>query len=424
MLPPQPQFSFPTPKYFMRKHYLLAFIVVLMTGCGGTDKQNPDDINTGNSKNIIISKELPWSIRMAQSTMKRYPEAWMMEGRTKPKWSYSHGVTLIGFEALWKQTENEIYFNYIKDYADTCIREDGSIINYTIEEYNIDRVSNGKFLMELYEATGNEKYKIAFQTLREQMKTHPRTSENGYWHKLRYPWQMWLDGLYMASPFLAEYAAKYNEPEIFDDVATQILLMEEKARDDATGLLYHGWDEKKVQSWADPNTGLSKNFWGRAMGWYSMAIIDVLDYFPEDHPKRNDLIDVFKRLTDAIIKVQNEKTGLWYQVLDQANREGNYFEATVNCMFSYALLKGIRNGYIDDEYLPQAKKAYNGILNNMIKTDDDGEIHLIQCNHVSGLSDDRPGTYEYYINESVGNDDPKGVGPFILASIEMEMLGK
>ena len=398
----------------MRILTFVALITVIIYGCGNNATNNDESADTNYSP--------PWSVRMAQSTMKRYPEAWMMEGRTKPKWSYSHGVTLLGFEALWKKTGENKYLQYIIDYADTCIRPDGSIINYSLEEYNIDRVSNGKFLMDLYEVTGTEKFRIAVNTLKKQMETHPRTSEKGFWHKKRYPWQMWLDGIYMASPFLAEYAEKMNEPILFDDIANQVTLIYKKTKDPKTGLLYHAWDEKKQQSWCNPETGQSKNFWGRAMGWYTMAIVDVLDYLPENHPKRQEIINIFNEVTKAIIKVQNDSTGLWYQVLDQGGREGNYFECTVACMFTYSMLKAIRMGYIDEKYLPNAEKAYKGILDNLVVIDPDGEIHLSQCNSVAGLSDDRPGTYEYYIHEAVGMDDPKGVGPFILASLEMENL--
>jgi unsaturated rhamnogalacturonyl hydrolase len=396
-------------------------IATILTGC-----QNPNGAKNNNSNvesekiEMAIPDTLPWSVRMAESTMKRFPEAWQMEGRTKPKWSYSHGVTLLGFEALWKATGNERYYDYIKGYADTCIREDGSVINYSIEEYNIDRVSNGKFIIDLYERTGQENYKKAFEMFREQMRTHPRIEEGGYWHKERYPWQMWLDGLFMASPFLAEYATKFNEPELFDDIAHQLLLMEKKARDTKTGLLYHAYDEKKQQSWADPATGLSKNFWARAMGWYAMAIVDVLDYLPRDHEKREDIIAVLQRLTEALSKYQDQETGLWYQVVDQGSREGNYFEATAACMFSYSILKAVRLGYLDEKYREIGTIAYNGIIEHLIEVKADGEVVLTQCCSVAGLSDDRPGTFEYYISEPIVENDPKGVGPFILASMEME----
>ncbi len=418
----------------MKKKKCVLFIFFILLGYNINKAKQKDQIIQNNNSNYIelertnqdttiskiISDTLPWSVRMAESTMNRYPEAWKMENRNKPKWSYSHCVTLTGFEALWKKTGNTRYYSYVKDYVDTCVREDGSVINYRLEEYNIDRVNGGKLLFELYEETSNEKYKKALLTFREQMKTHPRTSENGFWHKKKYPWQMWLDGLYMGCAFLAEFAYKFNEPELFDDVAHQIILMEQKARDEKTGLLYHGWDEKRQQSWADPETGLSKNFWGRGMGWYAMAIVDVLDYLPKEHPKYNEVVNIFNRLSEAITKVQDDSTGLWYQVLDQGNREGNYFEATAATMFVYSMLKGVRKGYLDEKYLDVAIKGYNGIIKHLIKIDPDGEIYLMQCNYGAGLSDDRDGTYEYYISERVGPDDPKGIGPFILASLEME----
>jgi unsaturated rhamnogalacturonyl hydrolase len=237
---------------------------------------------------------------------------------------------------------------------------------------------------------------------------------------------MWLDGLYMASPFLAEFAKTFNEPALFDDVANQIILMEKHARDEKTGLLYHGWDESRQQRWANPETGQSPNFWGRAMGWYAMALVDVLDFLPADHPKRPEVIAILQRLAMAITNFQDAKTGLWYQVLDKGGKEENYLESSASCMFVYALAKAVKKGYIDSNFLNVAKKGYEGILKNFIEVDKDGLVQIHQACSVAGLGGDpyRDGSYEYYIGEKIRINDPKAVGPFILASLELESIEK
>jgi unsaturated rhamnogalacturonyl hydrolase len=235
---------------------------------------------------------------------------------------------------------------------------------------------------------------------------------------------MWLDGLYMAAPFYAQYAQEFNEPEDFDDIANWLITMEKVSRDPKTGLLYHGWDERHEQKWADKKTGLSSNFWGRGMGWYGMALVDVLDYFPQNHPQRNSIIAITQRMAEAIVKVQDKQTGVWYQVLDQGGKEGNYAEGSVSCMFTYFLLKAGKMGYIDSTYHETAKFAYSGILNNLIKIQDNGCVIITPVCAVAGLGGDpyRDGSYEYYINEKQRDNDPKAVGPFIMASILYENL--
>jgi len=271
--------------------------------------------------------------------------------------------------------------------------------------------------------TQDERYAKAIQLLRSQMQTHPRTSEGGFWHKLKYPHQMWLDGIYMAAPFLAQSARIYDEPELLNDVAHQIILMEKHARDATTGLLYHGWDESRQQRWADPVTGTSPNFWGRAMGWYAMALVDVLDFFPSEHPQHSEISAILSRLAEAIGHYQDQETGLWYQIVDQGGKKGNYLESSASCMFVYALAKGTRLGYLDNKYAAAARRGYNGILKNLITVDSSGLVTIYQGCSVAGLGGDpyRDGSYEYYIGEKVIDNDPKAVGSFILASIEFEL---
>lgn len=366
----------------------------------------------------------PWSVRMADSDMTRNPKGWMLDFSKEPKWNYCHGLVCSALEQVWEQTNDEKYYNYIKEYADEMIREDGTIKTYKLSDYNIDRINSGKFLFAIYERTKDEKYKKAITLLRDQMRTHPRTSEGGFWHKKVYPHQMWLDGLYMASPFLAQYAKVFHEPELFDDVAQQIMLIDKHLYDAKTGLYYHGWDESKQQKWADKETGLSPHFWGRGMGWYAMALVDVLDFFPQDHPQREKIITVARKMAKAIEKYQDPSSGLWYQVVDLGGKEGNYLESSASAMFVYFLAKGVRHGYLDKKYLDVAKKGYDGIINRFIKIHDDGIIEITDACAGAGLGGNpyRDGTYTYYINEKKRDNDPKAVGPFIMLAVEFEKL--
>lgn len=389
---------------------LVALFTIMVTGCNSDSEVN----------------EMPWSVRMSRSMIKYYPEGWMVDGKNNPLWGYQQGLVLKALlETSRTYGENDIK-EYCDIYYDRFVRDDGSIETYELEEFNIDKINSGKLLFDYYKETGNEKYKKAMLLLREQMRQHPRTKVGGFWHKQIYPYQMWLDGIYMASPYLAQFASEFDEPDLFGDVAQQYILMEKFARDDNTGLLYHGWDESRQQRWADPETGLSQNFWGRGMGWYSMALVDVLDFLPENHKNYNDIITILQRLCAAVANVQHSRTGLWYQVLDQGSREGNYLEASASSMFTYTFLKGVRKGYIDPNYRELAKKAYQGILDVLIEVKENGDVHLHKGCAGAGLGGNpyRDGTYEYYINERIRSNDSKSVGPFILASLEMEAMNK
>ncbi len=364
------------------------------------------------------------SERMAATVMTLWKDA---GETTKPgKWSYEQGVLLKGIEGVWLNTGDGRYFKYIQQSLDRFVNDDGAIRTYQLEDYNIDNVLLGRNLLLLYKVTGQEKYRKAASWLREQLKTQPRTSEGGFWHKKIYPNQMWLDGLYMGEPFYAEYAATFHEDAAFEDIGNQFSLMELHARDPKTGLLYHGWDESKKQRWADPQTGHSPNFWGRAMGWYAMALVDTLDYFPQDHPRRKSLIAILNRLALAIEKYQDLKTGLWYEVLDKSGAPGNYLEASASCMFVYALAKGVREGYLPASYLKVAQKGYQGIMTQFIETGENGQANLKGTVSVAGLGGNpyRDGSYQYYLSEKVVTNDPKGVGAFLMASNEMEIAAE
>lgn len=373
-----------------------------------------------------LDKDIPWSQRMSESIMKRNPESWMTDFRETPRWSYTHGLVLLAIQKVYNETGDERYMQYVKSYADTMITADGVIKNYKITDYNIDHINPGKILFSLHKETKDDRYEKVIKTLKKQLEWQPRTREGGYWHKLRYPYQMWLDGLYMGEPFYAQYAVEYDTPEVFDDIANQFILCEKRTRNEKSGLLYHGWDESRVQSWSDPESGNSAEVWGRAVGWFAMALVDVLDYFPKEHKSRAEIITILQRLASTVSAVQDKETGTWYQVMDKPDAIGNYKEATVTCMLSYALAKGVRKGYLDSKYLSVAKKAYQGILNTFVEVEDSGEMHIHKCCAVAGLGGDpyRDGTYDYYINERIVSNDTKATGPFIMASLEFERMAK
>jgi len=372
--------------------------------------------------NAIASQEKPLSQQVAATVLKIWPDTVPIGSQTK--WSYDMGVVLKGFEGIWMNTGDISYFNSIQKKIDYFVKDDGSIRNYELDEYNLDHVNNGKLVLLLYRVLGKEKYKKAAELLRSQLKTHPRTKEGGFWHKKIYTNQMWLDGLYMGGPFYAEYAMLF-EPSAFDDIANQFIWMEKHARDPKTGLLYHAWDESKEQKWANKETGASPLFWARAIGWYADAIVDALDYFPAGHPKRQSLIDILNRLVNAIEKQQDKTTGLWYDIMNYSGpgKEKNYFEASASCQFTYAIAKGVRKGYLPAAKLTIAKKAYAGIVKRFIKVEN-GQTNLHGTVKVSGLGGNpyRDGSFEYYMSEPVIVNDPKGVGAFLLASTEMEKL--
>ncbi len=363
-----------------------------------------------------------YSQQMAQTAINIWPDSF----KIKPgpaRWSYDQGVILKGIEGVWKLYGDGKYFNYIQHSMDFYVQEDGSIKDYKKDEFNIDHTNNGKVVMMLYNITGKEKYKKAVDNIRSQFNDHPRTKEGSFWHKKIYPWQVWLDGLYMGQPFYAEYAKLAKQDTVFDDIAKQFINIEKHTRDAKTGLLYHGWDESREQQWANPQTGCSPQFWGRALGWYGVALVDVLDHFPKNHPGRDSLIKILNRFVTAVAKVQDKKSGLWYDIVDLPDRPKNYKEASASCMLVYTMAKAVRNGYIPASYLQNAKKGYAGIIKEFIEVDANGQTNLKGTVSVSGLGGKpyRDGSFDYYMSEPVVVNDPKGMGAFILASVEMEM---
>ncbi|MGY5355880.1 glycoside hydrolase family 88/105 protein [Wenyingzhuangia sp. IMCC45467] len=395
----------------------LLIVLGTVTACKSEKKKEQ---KTEVAKEMAIPESLKWSERLALTLMKRHPEALQIDDRTVAKWDYVHGLVLTGFEKLYEKTKDEKYYNYVKGYADATIKEDGSVPTYIFEKYNIDMVVAGNILFKLYDRTKDEKYLKVMQLIRKQLAEQPRTPQGGFWHKKIYPNQMWLDGLYMGEPFYAHYTTKFENGKNLNDVAKQFELIQEHARDEKTGLLYHGWDASKKMDWADKQTGTSPNFWSRSLGWYAMALVDALDFFPKDHPKQEELVLYLNQLAEALVKQQHE-SGLWYQVTDMGDKEGNYLEASGTAMFAYSLAKGVNKGYLPAKYKQVAEKAFDGMTRDLVKVNEDGEVVITQACAVAGLGGNpyRDGSFEYYVNERKKDNDPKATGPFILAALEL-----
>ncbi len=372
----------------------------------------------------LVKENQPWSVRMAQSEIIRNPDPSHLDFVTSKKWNYTNGLVCEAIMKLYVKTGDEQYLDYARLYADSMINQQGQIYGYRMTNYNIDHVNPGKYLFRLYDQIPEERYKIAIDTLRKQLESQPRTTDGGFWHKKVYPYQMWLDGIYMGDVFYAEYVNRYETPAGFADVIHQYTTVAKHTYDPSTGLYKHAWNEDRAQKWADPVTGQSPHVWGRALGWYMMALVDALDYIPENTEGRESMIEILRSLSENLVKFQDDETGGWYQVIDLSGEHGNYIETTCTTMFSYSLLKAARLGYIDPKFAEYGKKAFNGLIDHFIVMDQDGVISLTNCCAVAGLGGNpyRDGSYEYYISEPVRDNDPKGIGPFILAAMEMEAL--
>lgn len=409
----------------LHKFLFLGVLSISILGCKQAKENKTDSAENTLQKERLVPENLKWSERMMLSEIERVPKATMLDFVEKPRWSYTNGLVLSACIKVYEETNKQKYYDYIYAYADDLIDSTGTIETYKLSNQNLDMIKSGDVLLYLYPKTKEERFLLAMEHLNSQMESQPKTSDGGYWHKKVYPYQMWLDGLYMAEPFHIKYAKEYindetKKQQIYDDVVLQFDLIQKHSRDKKTGLLYHGWDESKEQEWANKETGNSPHFWSRAMGWYGMAMVDVLDFLPENHPGRDRIITYLNQYAEALVKVQDE-SGLWYQVLDQGDREGNYLEASGTAMFTYTFAKGARKGYLPQNYKGVAKKAYSGIIDNLISVEDNGLVNLNKVCGVAGLGGKpyRDGSYEYYVGEIIRSNDPKGTGPFIMASLEL-----
>ena len=391
---------------------------------------------------------------LTYSEMKRTPKSYLLDFSTKPKWSYVMGIELESMLDTYLTYGGETIRQYCQEYTDTMINAQGDIRGYNILDYNLDNIRTGHFVTRMYNLNPEKKNLIAMQTMMKQLKDQPRTKvDKVFWHKAIYAYQVWLDGIFMGLPFrcLTAPITQSNRnnrsiQSIYDDAVNQLKITYERTLDPKTGLNRHAYDETRNTFWADKETGLSQHCWARAQGWYSMALIEVLDALPEDYARRQEVVDLLQKDLDAIIKWQDKKTGTWYQVMDSPEREGNYLESTASSMFAYVLLKSYNKGYLGTKYRDAGIKAYKGIINNMIRVNADKTISLTNCCSVAGLgpaatpevlaamkkinpkgsvneNKRRDGGYQYYLSEPIRDNDAKGVGPFIWASLEMEKLG-
>lgn len=378
---------------------------------------------------VGCAKQEPLSLRVVRSEMSRSESAAHLDGlEGKLKWNYTTGLELKAFLDVYEKYGGEDIFAYVEDWFDAIIDSAGNIQTYKISNHSTDHICAGRDLFYLYDKTGKEKYRLAMELLRRQIDEQPRTSEGGFWHKEIYPWQMWLDGLYMAQPFYVEYTKRYESPEKQDscyrDIVNNFLVVARHTFDPSTGLYRHAWDESKGMFWSDPATGQSQHAWGRALGWYCMAITEVFPLIPEGTEGREEVLDIFKGIYETLPSFADPETGMWYQVLDRPGQEGNYVEATASAMFVYAMLKGIRLGYLDASLKAEALDKYDKLLAAFVSEDETGVLSLNRCCAVAGLGGKqmRSGDYDYYVNEKIISNDPKGIGPLIWAALEVENM--
>jgi rhamnogalacturonyl hydrolase YesR len=389
---------------------------------------------------LLFAQTKTYAERIAETVMLTYPDSIVVKkflqhmlqdkqgtdpDKRPASWNYEEAVVLRGLENLWRHTKDKQYYEYMKKIIDHFINEDGSIRTYERQDYNSDQVTGGLQLITLFKETKQEKYKKAADLLRDQITWQPRTKEGGFWHKHKYPYQMWLDCMYMLNVFYAEYSHHFETPQYFSDIANQFIYLEKHAKNPQTGLLYHGWDESKSQKWADSKTGCSPEIWGRSMGWYIMGLVEVLEVFPKNHPKRAQLIAILQRLAPVLEKYQDAESGVWFQIVDKATWKGNYLEASGSTMFTYSIAKAVRLGFLDKKYISVAQKGFDGILKNFVDIDAKGLIHIHKSCSGAGLGGVpyRSGTYDYYINEPTRSDDLKTIGPLINLMLEMEGMG-
>jgi unsaturated rhamnogalacturonyl hydrolase len=361
--------------------------------------------------------------------MWRCPDASQLDGQDgRLKWNYTTGLELKAFLDVWHRYADSNILSYVDSWYDRMIGQDGSILTYKRSNYSTDHICPGTTLFELWQATGKDKYRMAIDTLRAQLDTHPRTKSGNFWHKAVYPHQVWLDGLFMAQPFYARYTAEFEAPErkdsCFADIASQFVQAARVTFDPQTGLYRHAWDESRSMFWADPSSGQSAHAWGRALGWYCMALVEVIDIMEHDFRYPDQVLPgILSSVIASLLPYADPETGLWYQVLDCPGQEGNYLEATCNAMFAYSMLKGVRlgvlEGVMDEE---KACQIYHQMLDTFVTVDEAGLVVLHDCCAVAGLGGKmmRSGTYDYYINEAVVENDPKGMGPLIWAMREYE----
>ncbi len=368
----------------------------------------------------MLFAQQPTPKEIASTILQQWPN-----GAGGQKWTYDEGTVLNGTDGIWFDTADRTYFQYIQHSMDRFLSGDGSHIQgYDQQAYTLDNILLGRQLLLLYNVTRKPKYFTAATQLFDQLQHQPRTSEGGFWHKKIYPNQMWLDGLYMAGPFYAEYAAEFHHEADLNDVVKQFVLLERHARDPKTGLLYHGWDSSREQRWANKQKGTSATFWSRGMGWYGMALVDTLPYIPASSPGHAQLVAILNRLAQAIVQYQDPSTGVWYQVTNKRGAKGNYLESSGSAMFVYTLAKGVRLGYLPATYLKAAEAGYAGISKQFVTRNSNGTITLKDTADGVGLGGKpyRDGSYQYYTAVQRVSNDARGLGALLLAANEVQKI--
>lgn len=413
----------------------MIIILVLMSGVTGFGQVVRPGGRVLRKRPPAYVRPVATAIRLATTAMDIWKDSAAVgssvggSSEIKPaRWTYEEGVVWLGMMKLWYSTGDARYVNYVRHQVDRLVDKEGNILTYKQEDYSLDNILCGRLLLSLYEVTSQEKYYKAAIRLRQQLRDQPRTAEGSFWHKKRYTGQVWLDGIYMALPFDAQYAALFHEDSVFGDITRQFAAIERHVRDPRTGLLYHGWDGSGKEKWAvktaDATSGHSPNFWGRAMGWYGMALVDALDQFPAYDTGRDTLLAILQRYAAAIRNVQDPATGLWWDILDRPGQAGNYLEASASAMFVYTLARGVREGYLPATYRSLAEKGYRGLVSQDIRMGADSVTTLQGTVSVSGLGGNpyRDGSYAYYTGEKVAVNDPKGIGVFLLAAVATDEL--
>lgn len=384
-------------------------------------------ITTEKSKQALQTPPTEAAIKLAESEIARRGDS-LIYGKfddvreRRTQWTYTTGLLMEALDDVSQLTGDNRFSSYATDIMDSYLGEDEAIKGYQPENYNIDDINSGKMIQRLYARTGDAKYRAAIDAMATTLETHPRTSDGAYWHKKKYPHQLWLDGVYMGMPFLAGVGNMQSDPHKVEAAAHEFLIARERLRDPESGLYYHAWDEAKQQVWADSETGRSKYFWSRGLGWYAMALVDILDVIPAERSDlRQPLLAIVPELADSLIKHQDE-SGAWYQITDMPEAPGNYLEASGTAMFTYFLAKAVNQGYLPPSYKPAAEKAYKGLVAEFISIDANGDWHLNNICEVAGLGFGRDGSYHYYMSERLVSDDPKGYGPAIMATVQMAKL--
>ncbi|GAA0374325.1 glycoside hydrolase family 88/105 protein [Bacillus horti] len=368
-------------------------------------------MNHGKGESVQTITPLMWAEKAGQSLMNTY-EPHMLP--PQESWHYHQGVFLYGLYRLWEHGGKDEYFQYLKKYVDYLVDENG---NFYFRRDELDAIQAGLLLFPLYKNTWDQRYLVATKKLRNLLNTINKTSEGGFWHKDKYPYQMWLDGLYMAGPFAVKYGQLFNEPELVELVMLQEALMRKNTKDEATGLYYHAWDERGETPWSNPDNHCSPEFWGRSVGWYGMALVDILEDLPVSHPKRNELITVVQELVESLVGYQDGQSGLWYQIVDKGDRSDNWLETSASSLFLYTIAKGINLGIVDKSYAEYVEKGFEGTIRDKVDLSAEGQLSLNDiCIGTSA------GEYAYYVEREKSSNDLHGVGAFIMACVEIEKM--